>query len=68
MELSKTWTELKALQSSKNLLLQYEEMNDTPARYFVFAEDSLILYTCKILKGTADATDFENNYKATCNQ
>jgi len=68
MEISKTWTELKALQSSKTLHLQYEEMDDTPPRYFIFAEDGQIIYTCKLLKGTEDATDFETNYKANSNQ
>ena len=68
MEISKTWTELKALQSSKTLHLQYEEMDDTPPRYFIFAEDGQIIYVCKLLKGTEDATDFETNYKANCNE
>lgn len=68
MELSKTWSELKNLISNKHLHLQYEEMTDTPPRYFIFAEDGAFIYTCKILKDTADATDFENNYKADANQ
>jgi len=68
MELTKTWTELKDLISSKKLRLQYEEMNDTPARYFLFAIESNITYNCKILKNTSDATDFETNYKSNCNK
>ena len=66
MEISKTWTELKALTASKSLALQYEHMVDTPERYFVWAVEGPIVYKC-IITDSAEMTDFADNYADDAN-
>lgn len=59
------WTDYKTLVSSKKLLMQYE---DTPNRYHVFSQEAgVFMWRISLPKGSAEATDFENNYKATAN-
>lgn len=60
-----TWTNFKATcLAGKKLLMQFVEWTD---RYDIYATDSLVWHIV-IYKGTADATDFENNYKANANK
>ena len=65
MEISKTWTEIKALKTLKDFNLQYDECSD-PLRYLVFAEENSIIYKC-LLTDSEEITDFETNYKSSCN-
>jgi len=52
--------------TKKKLLLQYVENERV---YDIFAPDSdIIMWNTTLLKGSAEATDFENNYKANANQ
>ena len=66
MEIKKTWTDLKAIISGKNLKMQYDEPEDRDF-YLIFATDESVVYFCNIEKGTSDATDFETNYQAGSN-
>jgi hypothetical protein len=61
-----SWSNYKTLVSNKLLLIQYSETN---THYEIFApEGNAFLWAFTLLKGTSDATDFENNYKASANQ
>lgn len=64
----KTWTDFKAVVDSRHLHLQYEELLAEPPRYMMWAHDGNDEYQCRVNKGTEDATDFENNYKAEANK
>jgi hypothetical protein len=60
-----SWADFKTTcLSGKKLLIQYIEEIDF---YDIYANDSLVWHI-KVDKGTAEATDFENNYKADANQ
>lgn len=59
-----TWTQMKDFISNKTLSLQYL---DELATYVAWAQEGTDTYRCEIMKGTADATDFENNYQADAN-
>lgn len=60
-----TWAGFKALVNSKQLLIQYTE---SEAVYELFApEAGSFMWATSLLKGTSDATDFENNFKPTAN-
>jgi hypothetical protein len=75
-----TWTDVKAIVSSKVLALQY---TSNPGVYNIFAFDDSLVYTCTIWTGTVpptvvaggysqsqndtDKTDFQNNYQPYAN-
>jgi hypothetical protein len=60
-----TWSDYKTLVADKSLLLQYSETSTT---YDIYApEAQTFLWNICLLKGTSDATDFENNYQAAAN-
>jgi len=75
-KLEKSWADLKALVSAKEIEFQYHE---TTEKYFIFAFENSLVYFVDIHKAgyepaginisqnTADRTDFENNYKASAN-
>lgn len=78
MKFNKTWTSFKTLVTAKNLLMQYHEYDN---HYFVFAtETDTVEYSCELWKdltnvkgvdeeqNSTDLQDFEDNYKANCNQ
>lgn len=61
-----SWDAFKTLITAKKLLMQYSDM---PTTYDVFgAEDKAFLWSYSILKGSEEATDFENNFKDDANQ
>ena len=61
-----SWSDFKSLVSVKQLLIQFTE---GPATYEIYApEAQTFLWEICLLKGSADATDFEQNYKTTSNQ
>jgi hypothetical protein len=73
IQVSTTWTKLKATVSSKNLALQYDSGSNA---YEIFALDGSILYSTVIFTGSVpntvdfnqaqndlDKTDFETNFK-----
>ena len=60
-----TYTNFKSLVTAKGLLPQYA---DNGNQYNVFAIESNILWECFVVKdGGSDQTDFETNYRSTCN-
>lgn len=60
-----TWSAFKTLVSDKSMLMQYSESATT---YDIFAaEAQTFLWNTCLLKGSSDATDFENNYKSAAN-
>lgn len=60
-----TWTAFKDLAVSKKLLMQYSETTDI---YDVFlCEAGVFLWNFSLLKGSADAQDFETNHKPSAN-
>lgn len=60
-----TWSDYKSLLSSKTLTIQYSE---SATDYSLYApEANSFLWSIILNKGTADATDFETNYKPTAN-
>lgn len=59
-----TWTAIKNLAATKNIVMQYVEEDRI---YRVFVPDTVIIFTTEIIIGTDDATDFETNYKSTAN-
>jgi len=61
------WSEFSAMADNINPALLYTEPSGTN-EYLIFFVYSSALIHCHITKGTADATDFENNYKADCNK
>lgn len=78
--ISKFWTDLKAVLSSKSLLLQYDETSEI---YELFAIDGPIVYLATIYKGVvpdgvlpvysqsqndSDKIDFGDNFKAFANR
>ena len=63
-EIVLSWTDFKAIVSSKSLEMQYYTM---PFGYFVFALDTTVMYESKLATGSSDATDFVNSYLATAN-
>jgi len=67
MELTKSWTDLKVLITSKRLLYQYDEPKDRDY-YIIFAIDGPVIYKTKLEKGSTDAIDFETNNKTTANK
>jgi hypothetical protein len=65
-EIGLTYTAFKDLTSAKGLFPQYV---DSGPYYEVFAIESNISWQCMIQKDDgSDQTDFETNYKASCNQ
>jgi hypothetical protein len=60
-----SWSDFKTtcLVGGKELLIQYVESSDA---YEIYAMDSLIWHI-RLPRPSADATDFETNYKATAN-
>jgi hypothetical protein len=68
MDIRMTWSELKTVVLTKTLFMQYM---DKGSIYDVWAAENGVVYRCKVQKddpATEDQTDFENNYKASCNQ
>lgn len=59
-----TWAQFKVILADKQLDLQYVEDD---RMYDIYAFDSAVWHTI-VLKGTADAIDFENNFKAEANK
>lgn len=62
------WSSFKTLCNNKLLLMQ---MDESPARYALYAMDGALKYYCSIAKETpasADQTDFETNYKSKANK
>lgn len=60
-----TWANFKTLVTSKILLMQY---SDAGSNYEIFApEAQTFLWHISLVKGSSDATDFDNNYKAAAN-
>ena len=60
-----SWSDYKTLVTNKTLLMQYSDDGNT---YNIFApEAQTFLWNISLLKGTSDATDFENNYKSAAN-
>jgi hypothetical protein len=60
-----TWNGMTTLIANKILPIQYSDLTD---RYDIFAPESqTFLWHISILKGGADATDFETSYKPTAN-
>ena len=59
-----TYAQFISLKSTKNLPIQFSESSD---RYYVFLVEGPLVWETTILKGSSDATDFENNYKNTAN-
>lgn len=60
-----TWANYKTLLASKSLTIQYGQ---SATWYELFApEATTFLWHISVEKGTADATDFETNYKPTAN-
>lgn len=60
-----SYSDLISLVSSKKLLLQFSETSD---RYALFAVEANISWETAVLKETADAIDFEENYKGSSNK
>lgn len=60
-----SWSDFKTLVTNKVLLMQY---SDNGISYEIFApEATVFLWTTSLVKGSSDATDFENNYKSAAN-
>ena len=57
------WTSFKQIVARKDLRVQFKEDNDT---YDIYVYDGL-LWRIILSKGTAEATDFEDNYKDDAN-
>jgi len=65
--IQKTWTEFKTLVIN-NKRLKFQERDKT-GYYDLWADEGTeTTYMCEIEKGTADATDYENNYQSDANQ
>jgi hypothetical protein len=61
-----TWSNYKALISSKTLMIQYEESSTD---YKLYApEAGSFLWTIILNKESSDATDFETNFKPNANK
>jgi len=61
-----TYSDFKAIVSSKSLLPQYHDVGNF---YFLFAVESSVCWQYSLAKdGGSDQTDFENTYRASCNQ
>lgn len=60
----KTWSELKSLAAAKVAVLQYEDQTD---QYRVWFSENGDSYFTFIDIPSADATDFDDNYKASAN-
>jgi len=58
-----TWSSFKGILDTRDLRLLYEELSDA---YELYAGE-LVFYHYRVIKGTAEATDFENNYRAGAN-
>lgn len=58
------WSDFKELAQKTGRNLYYYEFNDSYYVYFVIGG---YIQSCTIVKDTADATDFETNYKSLCN-
>jgi len=67
MNLKKSWTDLKNLVDTRNLRLQHEEYTGL-TKYYIFAQEGSMEYSCMLPDVSADTTDFENNYKSTSNK
>ncbi|RLI54443.1 MAG: hypothetical protein DRP09_13040 [Candidatus Thorarchaeota archaeon] len=68
MYIQLAWAELKNLVASKNLLLQYVELETA---YNVWTSEGNVIYRCRIDKDDPrndDQIDFEDNYKDQCNK
>jgi len=59
------WLKFKQESINKSLNIQYVEY---PIIYYLWMNDGVTTYLCNITKGTSDAIDFENNYKADANK
>lgn len=60
MEVS--WPDIKALVSSGQTRLNFIERTN---EYFIVASATNVAFTCSLEKGSADATEFENDFKQT---
>lgn len=65
MNIKCTWAELKTFTNNKNLLVQYTESAN---RYFVFAIDSIVVYSVTLQKDSTEATEFVDDYKPNANK
>ena len=74
MNLCLSWTNLKNLITTKDLVSRLQYVEDEVAIkgtiYNIWFEESLVVYTCRIndQDNASDVTDFENNYKSNANQ
>ena len=60
-----SWASFKTLVTNKVLLMQYSE---DVRNYDIFAtEAQAFMWNISLLKGSSDATDFENNFKSEAN-
>lgn len=60
-----SYSDFKTYVTNKALLIQYIQ---TPTMYSLFAvEAGVICWQTNLIMGSADATDFENNYKSAAN-
>lgn len=60
------WSQFKDFINTRNVdLLMIED----PSHYFLWADDLAVTIICQLFKDqTADISDFETNYKSTCNR
>jgi hypothetical protein len=63
-----TWTELKELQASKGVPLQYKDMNNDYVIWFVEGGFTYTAYIQKTSPAGTDQSDFETNYKDDANK
>lgn len=61
-----SWAAFETLLSNKSLQIQYSE--DSTGYDLYAPEGNFFLWRTRILKGTADADDFEDNHQANANQ
>lgn len=69
IEIKKTWSELKALCSAKNLNMQYVIVDTN--YYYIYTTELNIIYYLNIKiedPASSDQTDFVNNYMSSCNK
>jgi len=68
MEKQQTWTEFKAVLSTKKLFPQYDIQNQY---YHIWTEEGTVFYVCDIEiedPASEEQIDFEDNYKDDCNK
>ena len=59
------WSTFKSFVDDRSLSIQFLEHTDC---FDLWASDGFVTYTCDLVKGTSDATDFENNYESDGNK